>query len=171
MAINYFNTGFGMMDPFQAAEDERRRREEQERLEAEQRMRMASVAPVEPTPVKETITTDPVTGERKIKIEGSERDLSAMNPLTPTLTMPGAPVAPEDIQRDQREQFVQQPPAAMPAPVAPPPQVTAPPAPQPQPQVTAPQPSVAQPQPQPQPQMAAPVPTVADLQATARQGT
>ena len=154
MAINYFNTGFGMMDPFQESEEERRRREEQQRLEAEQRMRMASAAPVKPTPVKETITTDPVTGERKIRIEGSERDLSAMNPRTPTVTMPqatvpaptqtmpAAPVAPEDIQRDQREQFVQRLPA---------PPMAAPPAP-------------------PQPQMAAPAPSIANLQATARQG-
>lgn len=151
MAINYFNTGFDMIDPFQAAENERRRREEQERLEAQQRMQLASAAPVKPTPVKETITTDPVTGERRIRIEGSERDLSAMNPLTPTVTMPSAPVSPEDIQRDQREQFVQRQtaaPAVMPA--AP---------------VTQP---VAAPAPQPQPQQQTMVPSVADLQATAR---
>lgn len=67
-------------------EEERRRRLERERMAAGQ---TPTTAPVKPTPVKETITTDPVTGERKVKIEGTEADLSAMNPRTPTVTMPG----------------------------------------------------------------------------------
>ena len=81
-----------LLDP----EEERRRRLEQER----QAMLAAPVAPVKPTPVKETITTDPVTGERKVKIEGTERDLSAMNTRTPTVTLPGAaaPVAPDQFR-------------------------------------------------------------------------
>jgi hypothetical protein len=47
----------------------------------------------EPTPVKQTITTDPTTGEQKMKIEGSVRDLSAANPLTPTVSGPAVPTA------------------------------------------------------------------------------
>ena len=47
----------------------------------------------EPTPVKQTITTDPTTGEQKMKIEGSVRDLSAANSLTPTVTGPAVPTA------------------------------------------------------------------------------
>lgn len=60
----------------------------------------------EPTPVKQTITTDPQTGEQKIKIEGSARDLSAANPLTPTVIGPVAPT--EEQLRPQQEQFAQQ---------------------------------------------------------------
>lgn len=60
----------------------------------------------EPTPVKQTITTDPQTGEQTVKIEGSARDLSAANPLTPTVTGPIAPT--EEQLRPQQEQFAQQ---------------------------------------------------------------
>jgi len=58
----------------------------------------------EPTPVKQTITTDPETGEQTVKIEGSARDLSAANPLTPTIV---GPVSPEQ-QAQQQQQFAQQ---------------------------------------------------------------
>lgn len=46
-----------------------------------------------PTPVKQTITTDPVTGEQRMKIEGSVQDLTAANPLTPTVSGPAVPTA------------------------------------------------------------------------------
>lgn len=181
MAINpysFFATGLGQQ---QESEEDRRRRLEREAQE--RRAAVAPAAPVKPTPVKETITTDPVTGERKIRIEGTERDLSAANVLTPTVTMPGAPVAPEDIQRDQREQMISGQPQAQPMPQ---------PMPQPQAQPTAAapvapmapediqrdqreqaimgQPPGAAQQPVAPPQPGAPVPTVADLQATAQQG-
>ena len=58
----------------------------------------------EATPVKQTITTDPETGEQKVKIEGSARDLSAANPLTPTIV---GPVSPEQ-QAQQEQQMAQQ---------------------------------------------------------------
>jgi hypothetical protein len=58
-----------------------------------------AVAP-EPEPIKQTITYDPVSGEQRMKIEGNARDLSAENPLTPTLTMPGA-VSPEQMAQQQ----------------------------------------------------------------------
>jgi len=59
----------------------------------EQRLRRLAMENMgtKPTPVKETITTDPVTGERKIKIEGLERDLSAANGRTPTVSGPISP--------------------------------------------------------------------------------
>ena len=85
-------------------EEERRRRLERERMAAGQ---TPTTAPVKPTPVKETITTDPVTGERKVKIEGTERDLSALNTRTPTVTMPGQEprmqTLPADLTRPQPE--------------------------------------------------------------------
>jgi soluble lytic murein transglycosylase len=70
-------TGGYMLTP-QETEEERRRR-----LGLEQ----------ESVPVKQTITTDPRTGQQRMKIEGSVRDLSAANPLTPTVST--APVSPE----------------------------------------------------------------------------
>jgi len=82
------------MDPFMGETEEERRK----RLEAES---AAVPGPVAPSPVKQTITYDPVTGEQRMKIEGSVADLSAANPLTPTVQAPGemgrgmpAPVAP-----------------------------------------------------------------------------
>jgi len=59
----------------------------------EKRLGMTGGAETEPTPVKQTITTDPTTGEQKMKIEGSVRDLSAANPLTPTVSGPAVPTA------------------------------------------------------------------------------
>jgi hypothetical protein len=41
-------------------------------------------------PVTQTIRTDPVTGEQTMTIKGSPQDLSAANPLTPTVSMPGS---------------------------------------------------------------------------------
>ena len=40
-------------------------------------------------PVTQTIKTDPLTGEQTMTIKGSPQDLSAANPLTPTVSMPG----------------------------------------------------------------------------------
>jgi hypothetical protein len=78
------------MGGYGETEEERRRRLEQEAADAE-----AAAALAKPTPVKETRTIDPVTGEVSLKIEGNERDLSAANPLTPTV-VPVAPVNPTD---------------------------------------------------------------------------
>jgi hypothetical protein len=50
-----------------------------------------AVVETQPTPVKQTITTDPQTGEQKMKIEGSVQDLTAANPLTPTVSGPAVP--------------------------------------------------------------------------------
>ena len=44
-------------------------------------------------PVTQTIKTNPVTGEQTMTVSGSPQDLSAANPLTPTVS-PVAPVAP-----------------------------------------------------------------------------
>jgi len=43
------------------------------------------------TPVKQTIITDPDTGEQTMKVEGRVEDLSAANPNTPTVTAPAVP--------------------------------------------------------------------------------
>ena len=72
------------------------------------------VQPVKPSPVKQTITTDPVTGEQKIKIEGSAQDLSADNPLTPTLAQPKMPL---DQQKINELTQYRQPPQATATPV------------------------------------------------------
>lgn len=110
-------------------EEERRRREEAER---QQRLVSGPVAPAiaptpgltesevtpgyqyqpaRPEPIKQTITIDPVTGQQKMKLEGSVQDLSPANPLTPTVSMPSTPMAPggmtgptpEEIMRDQEQ--------------------------------------------------------------------
>ena len=60
----------------------------------EERRRRLALEQEASTPVKQTITTDPVTGAQKVKIEGSAYNLSAANPVTPTVS---GPVAPEDI--------------------------------------------------------------------------
>ena len=140
----------------------------------------------EPTPVKQTITTDPVTGEQKIKIEGNARDLSAANPLTPTLTGPvapgeerQAPPAPQIRQQQQPMAANQQRPVAMPSqgPISPematmP--VAQPRLPQPGPavQVASNQPGLPQTQ-QPAPRQAVPglatLPTMAQMGQAAQQ--
>ena len=78
--------------PGQETEEERRRRLEQE-----------AQARGEIIPVKQTITTDPTTGEQRMKIEGSVNDLTAANPLTPTVIQPVSPVAPMDTGPTQDE--------------------------------------------------------------------
>lgn len=45
-----------------------------------------------PTPVKQTITTDPETGAQTMKLEGSVQDLTSANPMTPTVTGPVVPM-------------------------------------------------------------------------------
>ena len=70
----------------------------------QQPMALAQPKQEEPTPVKQTITTDPETGEQTVKIEGNARDLSAANPLTPTVTGPVAPAQ----QAQQEQQLAQQ---------------------------------------------------------------
>lgn len=109
MAYGMNTLGFtagAMQNNLYETEEERRRRLEQEA--AAERAKSISA---EPTPVKQTITTDPVTGEQKMTITGSVADLSPANKMTPTVSMPNmpaVPVAPEDIERDRREQFLQQ---------------------------------------------------------------
>jgi hypothetical protein len=81
------------MGGYGETEEERRRRLEQEAADA-----AAAAEAAKPSPVKETRTIDPVTGEVRLKIEGNERDLSAANPLTPTVVAPVAPeVLPEPV--------------------------------------------------------------------------
>jgi hypothetical protein len=57
----------------------------------EERRRRLALEQEQNTPVKQTITTDPVTGAQKVKIEGSAYNLSAANPATPTVTGPVDP--------------------------------------------------------------------------------
>ena len=153
-----------------ANEEEERRRREQEQLAADDAARLAKlqmpappvveqagvpVAPVAPEPIKQTITYDPVSGEQRMKIEGNARDLSAENPLTPTLTMPGS-VSPEQIdqqqqmemaaqQREREAQMAQQ--AQMPQAQVPQPQQQMPQAQVPAPEQQMPQPQLPQPGP------------------------
>lgn len=61
--------------------------------EEERRKRLAEEAAANATPVTQTIKTNPVTGEQEMTIKGSPQDLSAANPLTPTVT---GPVSPDD---------------------------------------------------------------------------
>jgi hypothetical protein len=60
----------------------------------EERRRRLALEQEQNTPVKQTITIDPVTGAQKVKIEGSAYNLSSANPATPTVS---APVNPADI--------------------------------------------------------------------------
>jgi len=73
----------------------------QRRLQLDQQEQVAAEA----TPVTQTIKTNPVTGEQEMTIKGNVRDLSAANPLTPTVSgiqqpmqqeqRPVAPVMPQ----------------------------------------------------------------------------
>ena len=83
MAYQY--DAFGNVIGEYESEEERRKREQEE-------------AAAERPPVKQTITTDPVTGEQTMKVEGSVQDLSPQNPLTPTVApgyMPSAMTMPQ----------------------------------------------------------------------------
>ena len=62
--------------------------------EEERRRRLAAEA----TPVTQTVTTNPVSGEQTMTIKGSPQDLSAANPRTPTVI---APVAPNQVFQRQ----------------------------------------------------------------------
>jgi len=90
-------------------EEERRRREQQEQQAQQFGAPIEPIKPlsIEPEPIKQTITYDPVSGEQRMKIEGNARDLSAENPLTPTLTMPGA-VSPEQMAQQQQMELAAQ---------------------------------------------------------------
>ena len=59
----------------------------------EERRRRLALEQEQNTPVKQTITTDPVTGAQTVKIEGSAYNLSSANPATPTVS---GPVSPND---------------------------------------------------------------------------
>ena len=59
--------------------------------EEERRKRLAEEAAANATPVTQTIKTNPVTGEQEMTIKGSPQDLSAANPLTPTVSGPVNP--------------------------------------------------------------------------------
>lgn len=93
----------------QETEEERKRRELQAQMDAQARIAAISdeavasggMAPVAPTPIKETRTIDPVTGETKIKIEGSERDLSLANPNTPSYSGAKTPISPQSFNQQQ----------------------------------------------------------------------
>jgi hypothetical protein len=63
--------------------------EEEKRLRLQREADEAARAQAAATPVKETRIIDPRTGEVKLKIEGNERDLTAANPVTPTVVKPG----------------------------------------------------------------------------------
>lgn len=59
--------------------------------EDERRQRLLREAAEKRTPVKQTITTDPTTGQQTMTISGDVRDLSPQNPRTPTVL----PVSPD----------------------------------------------------------------------------
>ena len=110
---DYAPNAYGYYDD----EEERRRREAQEQQAQQFGAPIEPIAPlaiepvetVESQPIKQTITYDPVTGEQRMKIEGSVQDLSPANAMTPTVTMPGS-VSPE--QMAQQQQMAQAPAAA-----------------------------------------------------------
>tara|TARA_R110002126_G_scaffold139960_1_gene284804 strand:- start:697 stop:3228 length:2532 start_codon:yes stop_codon:yes gene_type:complete len=89
------------------AEEERKRREKEAALRAQAQAQaqdleggLSQLSPVEPTPIKETRTIDPATGEVKLSITGNERDLTAANANTPTYS--GAkPVSPQQFNQQQ----------------------------------------------------------------------
>ena len=91
----------GTTDPFAAEEERKRREREAIAARMEQEAMANPVMPVEPTPIKETRTIDPATGETTIKIEGKESDLSAANTKTPTLSTAKAPVSPQQFNQQQ----------------------------------------------------------------------
>jgi len=101
----------------------------------------------ESTPVKETRTIDPATGEVSLKIEGREQDLSAANPLTPTVVQPQSTTPEFNFRAQPQVQAPTQP-------IAPPAPATA--------MQPRPQPAVQQPQAQAQsvaaPAVPAPMP-------------
>lgn len=96
----------------------------QKRLQLDQQEQIAAEA----TPVTQTIKTNPVTGEQEMTVKGNVRDLSAANPLTPTVSgVQAQPVSPTSLQMPQAQvpaPQTQMPQAQVPAPqarMAPPP--------------------------------------------------
>lgn len=59
--------------------------------EEERRKRLEAEAAANAKPITQTIKTNPVTGEQEMTIKGSPQDLSAANPLTPTVAGPVSP--------------------------------------------------------------------------------
>lgn len=92
-AMGNYTGDYGAVDPMAETEEERRLRLQREAQAAAQTPAPppAPVAPTaeKPRPVKQTITTDPRTGQQTMKIEGSVQDLSSANPNTPTVMPPG----------------------------------------------------------------------------------
>ena len=77
------------LDAFgQETEEERRRRQMREDEEARLK-NLQSVGQI--TPVTQTVKTNPITGEQEMTVKGRPEDLSAANPLTPTVTAPAVP--------------------------------------------------------------------------------
>jgi hypothetical protein len=158
MAFTYYNP-FADTAPYGESEEERRRREEEER-------QRALAAEAAPKPVTQTLKTDPVTGEQELTIKGSPEDLSAANPLTPTITPPEQPVPmplpeapPQTVKMAPGPVAAPVAPEPVVAPVAQPQPVAGPVAPQmPPPPVIGPPVQVAGPMVQPPPPVAAPAP-------------
>ncbi len=72
----------------------------QKRLQLDRQEQVAADA----TPVTQTIKTNPVTGEQEMTVKGNVRDLSAANPLTPTVSgFQSQPISPDSLQMQQAQ--------------------------------------------------------------------
>jgi hypothetical protein len=89
-AMGNYQGDYGAVDPYAEETEEQRRLRLQREAQAAAQTPAAPVAPAaeKPRPVKQTITTDPRTGQQTMKIEGSVQDLSSANPRTPTVMPP-----------------------------------------------------------------------------------
>ena len=92
-AMGNYTGNYGAVDPYADETEEQRRLRLQREAQAAAQTPAAPPAPVapvaeKPRPVKQTITTDPRTGQQTMKIEGSVQDLSSANPRTPTVMPP-----------------------------------------------------------------------------------
>lgn len=58
-----------------------------------EQIRLSQQSQTSSKPVTQTIKTDPATGQQEITIKGSPQDLSAANPMTPTVSGPAIPQA------------------------------------------------------------------------------
>ena len=140
MAINFQDYTLPSINDVvdQLSEDERKKRQQEAADNA--------------TPVKQTIETNPVTGEQNMTISGSVKDLSPSNPMTPTVSGPAVPeqVQPQVNQQPTQEPVVQELPQQTQQPQVTQPQATAPVAP------VTPVSPVEMPQPGPSVQVAGP---------------
>jgi hypothetical protein len=68
--------------------------EARKRYEEEQKAQEKIAAEEAAKPVTQTLKIDPKTGEQTLTVSGSPEDLSAANPLTPTVAQPEQPIAP-----------------------------------------------------------------------------